>query len=76
MRVAIHVKQLSVKISIHIYCCIRFYNEALSAVCDEGLLGVFVMMVSAVISALCFTILVWCHLNTWSHFKREEVKNT
>ena len=33
------------------------------------------MLVSAVVSAILFTILVWCHLNPWSRFKfrRDEV---
>ena len=60
---------------MQIICCLRFYNAALGAVCDDGLLGVFVMLVSAVISAICFTILVWCHLNTWITLKREEAKD-
>ena len=34
------------------------------------------MLVSAVVSAILFTILVWCHLNPWSRFKfrRDEVR--
>ena len=60
---------------MQIFYCLRFYNDALGAVCDDGLLGVFVMLVSAVISAICFTILVWCHLNTWITIKREEEKD-
>ena len=31
------------------------------------------MLVSAVLSAVIFTILTWCHFNTWSHFKHDEV---
>ena len=68
------ILQLPVKVCK--YPC-RFYNEALQAACGEGLLGLFLMLVSAVISAITFTILVWCHLNPWSRFKfrRDEVRD-
>jgi len=50
---------------------IRFYNDALNAACGEGLFGLFIMLVSAVISALFFTILVWCNSHTWIYFKHK-----
>ena len=49
----------------------RFYNDALNAACGEGLFGLFTMLVSAVISALFFTILVWCNSHTWIYFKHK-----
>ena len=49
----------------------RFYNDALNAACGDGLFGLFVMLVSAVISALFFTILVWCNSHTWIYFKHK-----
>ena len=51
--------------------CSRFYNDALNAACGDGLFGLFVMLVSAVISALFFTILVWCNSHTWIYFKHK-----
>ena len=33
------------------------------------------MLVSAVISAVIFTVLAWCHFSTWSHFKHVEVED-
>ena len=50
---------------------LRFYNDALNAACGEGLFGLFIMLVSAVISALFFTILVWCNSHTWIYFKHK-----
>ena len=49
----------------------RFYNDALNAACGDGLFGLFIMLVSAVISALFFTILVWCNSHTWIYFKHK-----
>jgi len=49
----------------------RFYNDALVAACDQGLFGLFVMLVSASICALFFTILVWCNSHTWIYFKHK-----
>ena len=57
-------------------CCLRFYNDALTAACDESLLGLFVMLVSSVLSAVIFTVLVWCHFSSWSHFKHNKVGDT
>ena len=53
------------------YLLPRFYNDALNAACGDGLFGLFVMLVSAVISALFFTILVWCNSHTWIYFKHK-----
>ena len=41
------------------------------AACDQGLFGLFVMLVSASICALFFTILVWCNSHTWIYFKHK-----
>ena len=49
----------------------RFYNDALVATCDQGLYGLFVMLVSAIICAFFFTILVWCSSHTWIYFKHK-----
>ena len=49
----------------------RFYNDALNAACGEGLFGLFVMLLSAVVSALFFTVLVWCNSHTWIYFKHK-----
>jgi len=49
----------------------KFYNDALNAACGEGLFGLFIMLVSAVVSALFFTILVWCNSHTWIYFKHK-----
>eukprot|EP00092_Neocalanus_flemingeri_P003862 GFUD01004158.1.p1 GENE.GFUD01004158.1~~GFUD01004158.1.p1 ORF type:complete len:631 (-),score=66.99 GFUD01004158.1:1491-3383(-) len=49
----------------------RFYNDALVAACDQGLFGLFVMLVSASVCALFFTILVWCNSHTWIYFKHK-----
>jgi len=50
---------------------IRFYNDALNAVCHQGLSGLLVMLISAASSALIFTILVWCNSHTWIYFKHK-----
>ena len=59
------------KIITDIYSLYRFYNDALNAACGEGLFGLFIMLVSAIISALFFTILVWCNSHTWIYFKHK-----
>ena len=56
---------------IYVYSLYRFYNDALNAACGEGLFGLFIMLVSAIISALFFTILVWCNSHTWIYFKHK-----
>ena len=56
---------------IHFVFIFRFYNDALVAACDQGLFGLFVMLVSASICALFFTILVWCNSHTWIYFKHK-----
>jgi len=56
----------------------RFYNDALNAACGTPgewrasvLEGLFVMLVSASVCALFFTILVWCNSHTWIYFKHK-----
>jgi len=56
----------------------RFYNDALNAACGTPgewvpsiLEGLFVMLISASICALFFTILVWCNSHTWIYFKHK-----
>lgn len=56
----------------------RFYNDALNAACGTPgewapsvLEGVFVMLVSACVCALLFTLLVWCNSHTWIYFKHK-----
>ena len=49
----------------------KFYNGALNHACGEGLFGLFIMLASAVISAMFFTILVWCNSHTWIYFKHK-----
>jgi len=56
----------------------RFYNDALNAACGTPgewrasvLEGLFVMLVSASVCAIFFTILVWCNSHTWIYFKHK-----
>jgi len=49
----------------------RLYNDALVCACDQGLFGLLVMLVSAAICALVFTLLVWCNSHTWIYFKHK-----
>ena len=49
----------------------KFYNGALNHACGEGLFGLCIMLASAVISAMFFTILVWCNSHTWIYFKHK-----
>jgi hypothetical protein len=56
----------------------RFYNDALNAACGTPgewvpsiLEGLFIMLISASICALFFTILVWCNSHTWIYFKHK-----
>ena len=49
----------------------KFYNGALNHACGEGLFGLFIMLASAVVSAMFFTILVWCNSHTWIYFKHK-----
>ena len=57
---------------------LRFYNDALNAACGTPgewrasvLEGLFIMLVSASVCALFFTILVWCNSHTWIYFKHK-----
>ena len=49
----------------------RFYNGALVATCDQGLFGLVIMLISAALCALVFTLLVWCNSHTWIYFKHK-----
>ena len=49
----------------------RFYHDLRRATCNVGLEGLLVMLVSAAISAILFTILVWCNSHTWIYFKHK-----
>lgn len=49
----------------------RLYNDALVCACDQGLFGLLVMLVSAALCALIFTLLVWCNSHTWIYFKHK-----
>ncbi len=51
--------------------CTRLYNGALVAACDQGLFGLVVMLLSAALCALLFTVLVWCNSHTWIYFKHK-----
>eukprot|EP00096_Caligus_rogercresseyi_P005377 TRINITY_DN2074_c0_g1_i8.p1 TRINITY_DN2074_c0_g1~~TRINITY_DN2074_c0_g1_i8.p1 ORF type:complete len:636 (-),score=202.48 TRINITY_DN2074_c0_g1_i8:1182-3089(-) len=49
----------------------RSYNTALVSICDNGLLGIILMLLSSAVSGLFFTILVWCNSHTWIYFKHK-----
>merc|ERR1719187_552168 len=49
----------------------KFYHDLRRATCNVGLEGLLVMLVSAAISAILFTILVWCNSHTWIYFKHK-----
>jgi hypothetical protein len=51
--------------------CTRLYNGALVVVCDQGLFGLVVMLLSALLCALLFTVLVCCNSHTWIYFKHK-----
>ena len=52
------------------YVC-RSYNTALVSLCDSGLLGIIVMLLSCAVSGILFTMLVWCNSHTWIYFKHK-----
>jgi hypothetical protein len=49
----------------------RSYSTALVAVCDSGLLGLIILLISSAISGFLFTTLVWCNSHTWIYFKHK-----
>ena len=49
----------------------RSYNTALVAVCDSGLFGLILLLISMAFSGLLFTVLVWCNSHTWIYFKHK-----
>lgn len=53
------------------YSHCRSYSTALVAVCDSGLLGLIILLISSAISGFLFTTLVWCNSHTWIYFKHK-----
>ena len=49
----------------------RSYSTALVSVCDSGLLGIIILLISSAISGFLFTTLVWCNSHTWIYFKHK-----
>lgn len=49
----------------------RSYSTALVSVCDSGLLGLIILLISSAISGFLFTTLVWCNSHTWIYFKHK-----
>lgn len=47
------------------------YSTALVSVCDSGLLGIIILLISSAISGFLFTTLVWCNSHTWIYFKHK-----
>lgn len=41
------------------------------SLCDSGLFGLIIMLLSSALSGLLFTILVWCNSHTWIYFKHK-----
>lgn len=39
--------------------------------CDVGLRGLIIMLISSALSGILFTILVWCNSHTWIYFKHK-----
>eukprot|EP00095_Tigriopus_kingsejongensis_P005177 maker-scaffold237_size242172-snap-gene-1.38 protein:Tk05177 transcript:maker-scaffold237_size242172-snap-gene-1.38-mRNA-1 annotation:"protein tweety" len=66
-------KKLMNDLSMSLRCdpIYRSYNTALVAVCDSGLLGLILMLMSVALSGLLFTVLVWCNSHTWIYFKHK-----
>lgn len=65
--------QLMDNLSLSLRCepIFRSYNTALVSICDSGLFGLIVMLLSSALSGLLFTILVWCNSHTWIYFKHK-----
>ncbi len=49
----------------------KSYNTALVSVCDSGLFGLIILLISSALSGLLFTTLVWCNSHTWIYFKHK-----
>ena len=49
----------------------RSYSTALVSVCDSGLAGLIILLISSAISGFLFTTLVWCNSHTWIYFKHK-----
>merc|ERR1719192_3158 len=47
------------------------YNTALVSVCDSGLLGIIILLITSAVSGFLFTTLVWCNSHTWIYFKHK-----
>lgn len=39
--------------------------------CDVGLRGLIIILISSAISGILFTVLVWCNSHTWIYFKHK-----
>lgn len=39
--------------------------------CDSGLLGIIILLISSALSGFLFTTLVWCNSHTWIYFKHK-----
>ena len=50
---------------------LRSYNTALVSVCDSGLLGIIILLITSAVSGFLFTTLVWCNSHTWIYFKHK-----
>ncbi|XP_059084897.1 protein tweety-like [Tigriopus californicus] len=66
-------KRLMSDLSMSLRCdpIFRSYNTALVGLCDRGLFGLILMLISASLSGVLFTILVWCNSHTWIYFKHK-----
>merc|ERR1712079_71748 len=49
----------------------RAYSTALVGVCDSGLAGLIILLISSAISGFLFTTLVWRNSHTWIYFKHK-----
>ena len=55
----------------YIFAFDRAYSTALVGVCDSGLAGLIILLISSAISGFLFTTLVWCNSHTWIYFKHK-----
>ena len=63
--------QTSMNFALNIDFLCRSYSTALVSVCDSGLLGIIILLISSAISGFLFTTLVWCNSHTWIYFKHK-----
>ena len=55
----------------YLFASDRAYSTALVGVCDSGLAGLIILLISSAISGFLFTTLVWCNSHTWIYFKHK-----